>query len=120
MLRKFLALGLVAAGLAIVPAATAHAAGEPVNIWLTTTSDSGGRTVTRGLQPQAAIAFAPASASANQTITVNENTTYQPFEGAGASFTDTAAYLLRGSGALSASTRDATMQKLFDPVNGIG
>jgi glucosylceramidase len=119
-LAKFLALGLVAAGVAIVPAATAHAAGEPVSIWLTTTSDSGGRTVTRGLQQQAAVAFAPTSASANQTITVNENTTYQPFEGAGASFTDTAAYLLRGAGVVSASTRDATMQKLFDPVNGIG
>jgi len=118
--RKLLALGLVATGLAVIPAGAAHAAGESVSIWLTTTSDGGGRTVTRGLQPQAAIAFAPTSASANQTITVNENTTYQPFEGAGASFTDTAAYLLRGSGAVSASTRDATMQKLFDPVNGIG
>jgi glucosylceramidase len=120
MLRKFLALGLVATGLAVIPAVAAHAAGEPVNIWLTTTSDSGGRTVTRGLQQQAATAFAPTSASANQTITVNENTTYQAFEGAGASFTDTAAYLLRGSGVVSANTRDATMQKLFDPVNGIG
>jgi glucosylceramidase len=27
---------------------------------------------------------------------------------------------LRGAGVVSASTRDATMQKLFDPVNGIG
>jgi len=119
-LPKYLALGLVATGLVIVPAVSAHAAGEPVNIWLTTTSDTAGRTVTRGLQQQAAIAFAPTSGSANQTVAVNENTTYQPFEGAGASFTDTAAYLLRGSGAVSASTRDATMQKLFDPVNGIG
>lgn len=40
--------------------------------------------------------------------------------GAGASFTDSAAWLIHGSGALSASTRDAVMRQLFDPVNGIG
>ena len=53
----------------------AHAAGESVNVWLTTTDDSGGRNVTRGLQQQTPIAFAPAAAAASQTITVNENTT---------------------------------------------
>jgi len=116
----FLALGLVATGLAVVPALSASATGERVDIWLTTTSDSGGRTVTRGLQQQTPIAFAPSSGGANQTVTVNENTTYQPFEGGGASFTDTAAYLLRGSSAVSASTRDTVMRKLYDPVNGIG
>src|SRR6186713_2900971 len=100
-----------ASAVAAVP--PAHAANEQVNIWLTTTSDSGGRTVTRGLQQQAPIAFASSSGSANQTITVNENTTYQPFEGAGASFTDTAAWLINGSGALSAATRNDVMTKLF-------
>jgi len=109
----FLALGLVATGLAVVPALSASATGERVDIWLTTTSDSGGRTVTRGLQQQTPIAFAPSSGGANQTVTVNENTTYQPFEGGGASFTDTAAYLLRGSSAVSASTRDTVMRKLY-------
>ena len=111
----------VAAGaVAIAVAPSAFAANEPVNIWLTTTSDSGGRSVTRGLQQQTPISFAASSAAANQTITVNEATTYQQFEGAGASITDTTAWLMRGSGALLPSTRDATMQKLFDPVNGIG
>jgi glucosylceramidase len=119
-LPLFAALGLVAAGLAAIPALSASASGESVNVWLTTTSDPGGRSVTRGLQQQAPIAFAASSGGADQTVTVNEFTTFQPFEGAGASFTDTAAYLLRGSGALSISVRDAVMRKLYDPVNGIG
>ncbi|GAA0433333.1 glucosylceramidase [Acrocarpospora corrugata] len=102
-----------------VTASPAFAANEQVNIWLTTTSDSGGRTVTRGLQQQTAIAFGPAGGSANHTITVNEATTYQQFEGAGASITDTTAYLLRG-GPVSAATRDDAMRKLFSPTDGIG
>ncbi|RCG28638.1 glucosylceramidase [Sphaerisporangium album] len=113
-----LLLGGTAFGVAGAPAA--QAAGETVNIWLTTTSDAGGRNVTRGLQQQAPIAFAATSPGAQQTITVNENTTYQQFEGAGASFTDTAAWLMNSSGALTAATRNSVMQKLFDPVNGIG
>ncbi|GIH25945.1 glucosylceramidase [Acrocarpospora phusangensis] len=102
-----------------VVAPPAYAAGEQVNIWLTTTSDSGGRNVTRGLQQQTPIAFSTAGGSATHTITVNEGTTYQQFEGAGASITDTTAYLLRG-GPVSAATRDAAMRKLFHPVDGIG
>ncbi|MEV4757201.1 ricin-type beta-trefoil lectin domain protein [Micromonospora sp. NPDC049559] len=120
VLAGLLAGCLVAAGTAVLDAPAALAANEPVNIWLTTTSDAGGRTVTRGLQQQSPIAFAASSPAANQTVTVNENTTYQQFEGAGASFTDSAAWLLRGSGILSASTRDTVMRNLFDPVNGIG
>ncbi|NJC72248.1 glucosylceramidase [Planosporangium thailandense] len=107
-------------GVAVAKAPAALAAGEPVSIWLTTTDDSGGRHVTRGLQPQAPVTFAGSSAAADQTVTVDENTTYQQFEGAGASFTDTAAWLMHGSGALSASTQNDVMRKLFDPVNGIG
>ncbi|MFI9384456.1 RICIN domain-containing protein [Kutzneria sp. NPDC052558] len=109
---------LLVAGVMAAP--TANAANESVNIWLTTTNDSGGRTVTRGLQQQTPISFAAGTGTGQQTITVDENTRYQQFEGAGASFTDTAAYLMNSSGALSAATRNATMTKLFDPVNGIG
>src|SRR5438067_8993469 len=80
-----LAGGVVAAvavaGVGVAMAPTALAAGEPVNIWLTTTNDSGGRSVTRGLQQQQPINFAGTSPGANQTVTVNENTTYQQFEG---------------------------------------
>jgi len=104
----------------VVVAPQAFAAGETVNVYLTTTSDGGGRTVTRGLQQQTPITFASSSGTANQTITVNENTTYQPFEGAGASFTDTAAFDIRGSGALSAATQNDVMTKLFSPTAGIG
>jgi glucosylceramidase len=108
---RYLVLGaaaVLAAGLVLLPLRFASAAAETVNIWLTTTNDSGGRNVTRGLQQQSAISFASASAAANQTVTVNENTTYQQFIGAGASLTDTAAWLLNSSGALSATIRAGT------------
>jgi glucosylceramidase len=117
-MRKTALLAAAVIGAASL-SAPAHAAGETVNVYLTTTSDSGGRTVTRGLQQQAPIAFGPAGGSANQTITVDEGTAYQVFEGAGASITDTTAYLLRG-GPISAATRDSVMSKLFSPTDGIG
>jgi glucosylceramidase len=113
------ALCLVAA-IILFPVRPASAAAEPVSVWLTTTDDAGGRHVTRGLQPQAPIAFAATSPAANQTIAVNEGTTDQRFIGAGASFTDTAAWLMNSSGALSASTRASVMTALFSPGSGIG
>jgi glucosylceramidase len=120
--RRFLPLLgatlITAAGLAAP--APALAAGETVNVWLTTTDDARGVNVTRGLQQQAPLNFTAGTGSGGQTITVNENTTYQQFEGGGASFTDTAAWLMNSSGALTPATRDDTMRKLFDPVNGIG
>jgi glucosylceramidase len=121
-IRPLAALAALGAAIAFtaLPPTLAHAANESVNIWLTTTNDSAGRNVTRGLQQQTPIAFASTSGSANQTITVDENSKYQQFVGAGASMTDTAGYLLNSSGALSASTRGSVMTKLFDPTNGIG
>lgn len=110
---------LTTAGLTGVFAGTAQAAGEQVNIWLTTTSDSGGRTVTRGLQPQTPVTFQPGNGGGTN-LTVNENTKYQTFTGGGASFTNTAAWPMKGSGALSQATRDDTMRKLFSPTDGIG
>ena len=59
---------LVAAAV-VLPLRSADAAAETVNIWLTTTNDSAGRNVTRGLQQQAPISFAGTSAAANQTVT---------------------------------------------------
>ncbi|MGW5781223.1 ricin-type beta-trefoil lectin domain protein [Streptomyces sp. NPDC003863] len=110
---------LLASGLVMSGPGVAQAAGERVDVWLTTTSDAGGRTVTRGLAPQTPTAFGPAGGSASHTIAVDESTTYQQFEGGGASITDTTAYLLRG-GAISAATRDDVMRKLFSPTDGIG
>ncbi|MFK0107386.1 ricin-type beta-trefoil lectin domain protein [Streptomyces sp. NPDC091217] len=117
--RLLLAGLLTAAGVgAVVP--PAHAAGEQVTAYLTTTDDSAGRHVTRGLQAQTPFAFSAGTGGSGENITVDENTRYQTFTGGGASFTDTAAWLMNSSGALSAATRDATMKKLFSPTDGIG
>ncbi|WP_406865472.1 ricin-type beta-trefoil lectin domain protein [Streptomyces sp. HUAS MG47] len=118
-MRVLASAALVASALVLSGPGAAQAAGERVDVWLTTTSDSGGRTVTRGLAPQTPLAFGPAGGSAAHTLTVDENTTYQQFEGGGASITDTTAHLLRG-GAVSAGTRDEVMRKLFSPTDGIG
>ncbi|MFI1539336.1 lectin [Streptomyces anandii] len=121
--RLLLAGLLAAAGLGTlgtVGAAPAHAAGEQVTAWLTTTDDSGGRHVVRGLEPQVPFAFQSGTGGGGENITVDENTRYQTFTGGGASFTDTAAWLMNSSGALSQATRDATMRKLFSPTDGIG
>ena len=98
----------------------ASAANESVNVWLTSTSGSSGRTVTRGLQQQTPVAFASGHAGSGQVITVDERTRYQQFTGAGASMTDTAGYLLGSSGAISASTQASVMTALFSPSSGIG
>lgn len=122
-LRLLLAGLLSTAGLttaSVTSAAPAHAAGEQITAHLTTTDDAGGRNVVRGLQPQAPFAFQPGSGGGGENITVDENTRYQTFTGGGASFTDTAAWLMDGSGALSQATRDDTMRKLFSPTDGIG
>ncbi|GAB3949898.1 ricin-type beta-trefoil lectin domain protein [Kribbella albertanoniae] len=107
-------------GFGTATAPVAQAAGEQVNVYLTTTNDSAGRNVTRGLQQQTPVNFGPAGGTANQTITVNENTTYQSWEGGGASFADSSAWLLNSSNTITAATRDQVMRDLFDPVNGIG
>ncbi|MFI5591297.1 ricin-type beta-trefoil lectin domain protein [Amycolatopsis sp. NPDC051758] len=118
--RSLLSVLGVTALAAATFAVPAQAAGETVNVWLTTTDDAKGVNVTRGLQQQTPISFTAGTGTGGQTINVNENTTYQQFEGAGASFTDSAAWLLNSSNLLSASTRNSVMQKLFDPNAGIG
>lgn len=123
-IARRLAATLLSAVVIVAPAVTgrtiSHAAGEIVAIWLTTTDDDAGRHVTRGLQQQTSIAFATGTAGGGLTIIVDENTRFQQFSGAGASFTDTAAWLMNSSGALSSATRTSVMQKLFDPSAGIG
>ena len=118
--RLLLAGLLTTAGLTTLGMPSAHAADEQVTAWLTTTDDSGGRHVVRGLQAQTPFAFQSGAGGSGENITVDENTRYQTFTGGGASFTDTAAWLMNGSGALSQATRDATMKKLFSPTDGIG
>jgi glucosylceramidase len=118
-MRRILLGATLIAGL-LVPAVPAQAAGEQVNIWLTTTNDADGVNVTRGLQQQSPVNFASGTGSGQVTISVDENVQYQPFEGGGASFTDSAAWLMNSSGILSQATRDDTMRRLFDPNTGIG
>jgi glucosylceramidase len=115
--RLFGALILLAAAGLLATAPPARAAGETVNIWLTTTDDAAGRHVVRGLQQQPPITF---GAGTGTGITVDENTRFQQFVGGGASFTDTAAWLMNSSGALSATTRSSVMTSLFSPTSGIG
>ncbi|MEV7202299.1 ricin-type beta-trefoil lectin domain protein [Streptomyces griseoluteus] len=118
--RLLLAALLTTAGITTFATPAAHAAGEPVAAWLTTTDDSAGRHVVRGLEPQTPFAFSAGAGGGGENITVDENTRYQTFTGGGASFTDTAAWLMNSSGALSQATRDATMRKLFSSTDGIG
>ncbi|GGP93913.1 ricin-type beta-trefoil lectin domain protein [Streptomyces roseolilacinus] len=119
LVASLVACVLAAGALVAAGPGTAQAANERVDVWLTTTSDAAGRTVTRGLAQQAPLAFGPAGGTAARTITVDEGTTYQRFEGGGASLTDTTAHLLRG-GPVSAATRDTVMRRLFSPTEGIG
>lgn len=117
--RLIAVLAAVAAAFAgSVLAGPGAAAATAVQVTMTTTSD--GRTVVRGLQEQAPAAFEAGNGSGGTVITVDPAARYQPFEGGGASFTDSAAWLMNSSGALSAATRDATMRKLFSPTEGIG
>jgi len=71
------------------------------------------------MQPQAATRFTTAAATGN-IIYVDETQAYQPIEGFGAAFTDSAAYLLNEV-ALPKSSLTSTMNDLFTRNgNGIG
>jgi glucosylceramidase len=82
-IRILLASALAAAGLTGLTTGSAHAAGEQVNIWLTTTNDDRGRNVTRGLQQQTPVNFQPGTGGSGASVTVDENTRFQTFTGAG-------------------------------------
>ncbi|WP_431043182.1 glycoside hydrolase family 30 protein [Streptomyces sp. P1-3] len=93
--------------------------GGTVDVWLTTTSGPGGRDVVKGLERQRPLRFT-GRAAGRGAITVDASRTYQEFAGGGASFTDTAAWLLNSSGALSDRKREEVMRRLFSPDDGIG
>ncbi|KWX87426.1 glycosyl hydrolase, partial [Paenibacillus riograndensis] len=59
-----------------------------------------------------------ASEQATVTVTIDESQTYQEMDGFGASFTDSAAYLINRM--LSPEQRTELMKRLFDPAAGIG
>jgi glucosylceramidase len=88
------------------------ASAQTVNVWLTTDDQS------QKLQPQASVTFTTGSGGTNPVI-VDETQTYQQIEGFGASFTDTAGYILNE--VATPSSRTNAMTNLFTRNgNGIG
>jgi len=86
--------------------------GPTISVALTTDDQS------RKMEAQAATAFTTSNASGN-VIYVDETETYQPIEGFGAAFTDSAAYLLNE--VAQPATLGPTMSDLFSRNgNGIG
>lgn len=83
---------------------TARAANEAVNIWLTTGDQS------KLLAAQNNINFAADAGTNANTITVDENTTYQSIDGFGFCLTGGSAQLLNGMGATQQS---ALLNELF-------
>jgi|WetSurMetagenome_2_1015567.scaffolds.fasta_scaffold00130_8 glucosylceramidase len=93
-----------------------HSAGETVHAWITTTTDSW---VERGLEPADSAAFSDDTVAAPFTeIAVNDRIRFQQWEGAGASFTDAAAWLI--DSVVKPELRDSVMTALFDRKKGIG
>jgi glucosylceramidase len=112
MMNRFLITALL---IVTLVSSAARAAGETVNAWITTTTDAW---VARGLEPADSVVFGPDTQAAGTVIRVDERIKYQQWEGAGASFTDGAAWLVNK--VVKPELRDSLMTALFDPVKGIG
>jgi O-glycosyl hydrolase len=91
---------------------TLRAAGETVQIWVTTTDQS------KLLQRQTDVAFGPDGAASPLTIDVNEGTAYQTIDGFGAHLTDSSAWLIWNR--MSVAQRTTLMNNLFNPATGAG
>src|SRR5229473_2429653 len=85
---------------------------QNVSIWMTTDNQ---RTE---LKQQPSISFSAGSSGSTPTVFVDETEGYQSIEDFGASFTDSAAYLLNEK--VPASQLNSVMTSLFDHTNGIG
>src|SRR3954470_19053385 len=99
-IRRVLLAGVLA--LAIAPASAA--AGEPVQVWLTTTSGSG---LAKTMSSEPSQQFVPGGGS-GQAVNVDPATTYQAVDGFGGSMRDSAAWLIYNS-----PQREAIMRDLF-------
>jgi glucosylceramidase len=86
-----------------------RAGAQTVSVWLTTSNQKA------KLKPQPSATFAAAAGSGN-TVFVDETELYQPIEGFGASFTDSAAYLLNH--VATPSARTTAMKDLFTREGG--
>ena len=82
---------------------------QTVSVWLTTDDQS------KKMQQQASVTFATGSGGTN-SVFVDETQTYQQIEGFGASFTDSAAYLLNQVATPTARTN--AMNNLFTRNGG--
>jgi len=103
---------LITASIYTVPAQ--NGVGSAVSIVLTTDDQS------RKMQPQAGTNFTTAANGQGRVIYGDQTQTYQPIEGFGAAFTDSAAYLLNEV-ASPKSALTSTMNDLFTRKgNGIG
>src|SRR5260370_348339 len=85
---------------------------QNVRIWMTTDNQK------TKLKQQPSISFSAGSSGSTPTVFVDETEGYQSIEGFGASFTDSAAYLLNEK--VPASQLNSVMTSLFDHTNGIG
>jgi glucosylceramidase len=90
-------------------AAVEIANAQTVSVWLTTDDQS------TKLQQQSSVRFATGSGGSNPVF-VDETQTYQPIEGFGADFTDSAAYLLNE--VATPSARSNAMNSLFTRNGG--
>src|SRR5258708_185122 len=88
--------------------------GAAVQLWITTSDSSPNPGVAFGLARQPDLPFGADAADGVLAIDINESKVYQRMEGGGASFTDSAAWLVNE--VLSPDARDAVMHNLFDPA----
>jgi glucosylceramidase len=119
MRRPVLAIGtaLLAAALSLTGSVAGYASSDHdddraprARVWVTTVDRA------ELLQERAPVTFHEGS-SAQPTIVVDGDRSFQSVDGFGASITDSSASVLYR---LSPAARDETMRKLFDPVRGIG
>nr|WP_239470683.1 RICIN domain-containing protein [Archangium violaceum] len=105
--------GLATASLLVcaLPPASALAAGESVQIWVTTTS---GSSLAKKLSAEPSKNFGPES-STSTVIDVNPATTYQTIDGFGGALTDSSAWLIYNS-----PQRNTIMNELFSVGAGAG
>jgi glucosylceramidase len=85
---------------------------QTASVWLTTDNQK------TKLKPQPSVTFKSGVDTRLNTIFIDETQTYQTIEGFGASFTDSAAYLLNEK--VPAKQLNSVMTSLFDHTNGIG
>jgi glucosylceramidase len=82
-----------------------------VKVWVTTDDQS------KKMERQPSISFSEGCGVGGNTIFVDESQSYQTIEGFGASFTDSAAYLLNQK--VPPSQLNSVMNRLFDRRDGI-